>query len=90
MTENSITPNPPPLPTAAEPITTYFPLSSSLCRLDSLLVAATEQLCCAADDIQVGMRRAHDLISIAQEQLQQLRDASHRDEALHLIGRVRS
>jgi hypothetical protein len=49
----------------------YLPVAAAIARLDALISAAADQL--AHGDDRAGARRAHDLLTIAGEQLAGLR-----------------
>ena len=80
-------PNRPPAPCAPDEAG-YIPIPVAMARLEALIAAAADQL--AHGDDRAGTRRAHDLLSIASEQLTGLREAERTRHAQDIAARIRN
>ena len=68
--------------------TGYIPVAAAMARLDALIAAAADQL--AHGDDRAGTRRAHDLLTIAGEQLDGLREAERTRHTQEIAARIRN
>lgn len=68
--------------------TGYIPVAAAMARLDALIAAAADQL--AHGDDGAGTRRAHDLLTIAGEELAGLRQAERERRSQEVAQRIRN
>jgi len=86
MTCNTHIPKASSAPCAPTEMGHYLPVAAAMARLDALITAAADQL--THGDDRAGTRRAHDLLTIAGEQLEGLREAERARHSQDIAARI--